>query len=96
MLQDKRSAGTGWGHVSAASPILVAHHLYFPVLSATVYVIDTHAPEFSAEALVAINDLGPAGETWTLSSLTYADHKLYTHTLTEVICIGEGRPLVKP
>ena len=41
LLQDKRSAGTGWGHVSAASPLLVGHLLYFPVLSGTVYVIDT-------------------------------------------------------
>lgn len=89
LMQDKRSAGTGWGHVSAASPILVGHHLYFPVLSGTVYVIDTEAPEFSSEALVAINDLGAAGETWTLSSLAYADQKLYTRTLTEVMCIEE-------
>ncbi|GAB5558982.1 MAG: hypothetical protein SynsKO_06290 [Synoicihabitans sp.] len=89
LMSDKRAGGTGWGHVSAASPILVGHHLYFPVMSGTVYVIDTRATEFSHQALVAINDLGPAGPTWTLSSLTYADQRLYARTLQEVICIAE-------
>ncbi|MGJ8724473.1 MAG: hypothetical protein ACSHYB_07945 [Roseibacillus sp.] len=89
LSSDKRSEGSGWGHVSAASPILVGQYLYFPLMSGTVYVIDTQAPEFSEKALIAINDLGPTGKTWTLSSLTYANHHLYTRTLTEVICIGE-------
>lgn len=88
LMKDKRSAGTGWGHVSAASPILVGRYLYFPVMSGTVYVIDTQVSEFSEEALVAINDLGPAGKTWTLSSFTYANKKLYTRTSKEIICIG--------
>jgi len=85
----KRATGSGWGHISAASPILVGQYLYFPVMSGTVYVIDTQAPDFSEKALVAINDLGPAGKTWTLTSLTYANNNLYTRTLKEVICIGE-------
>ncbi len=88
LMNDKRSSGTGWGHVCAASPILVGQYLYFPVLTGTVYVIDTKATEFSEKAIVAINDLGPAGETWTLSSFSYADKKLYMRTLKEVICIG--------
>jgi len=86
---DKRSAGTGWGHVSAASPILVGPYLYFPVMSGTVYVVDTRAPEFSEKALVAINDLGPAGTTWSLSSLSYSEGRLYARTLKEVICIED-------
>lgn len=88
VIKDKRSAGTGWGHVSAASPILVGQYLYFPMMSSTVYVIDTQAPDFSPKALVAINDLGPAGKTWTLSSFTYANQNLYIRTAKEVICIG--------
>jgi hypothetical protein len=78
-----------WGHVSAASPILVGQYLYFPVMNGTVYVIDTLAPEFSEKALVALNDLGPSGNTWTLSSLSYAHNKLYARTLKELICIED-------
>lgn len=85
---DKRAKGTGWGHVSAASPILVNRHLFFPIMNGTVYVIDAFAETLDEKALVAINDLGPAGETWTLASFSYANGRLWMHTMKEVICIG--------
>ena len=53
----------------------------------TVYVIDTKVEQLSPESIVAINDLGPGGETWTLASLTYAKGRLYAHNMKEVICI---------
>lgn len=84
---DKRAKGTGWGHVSAASPILVNRHLFFPIMNGTVYVVDTFADVLDEKALVAVNDLGPAGETWTLSSFSYSEGKLWTHTMKEVICL---------
>lgn len=87
---DKRATRTGWGHVSAASPTLVGHYLYFPVMTGTVYVIDTRADKAGPDALVAINDLGAAGRTWTLSSFSYADGQLFIRTMKEVICIGDG------
>jgi outer membrane protein assembly factor BamB len=86
---DKRAKGTGWGHVSAASPILVNRHLFFPIMNGTVYVIDAFAETLDEKALVAINDLGPAGETWTLASFSYASGRLWMHTMKEVLCIGE-------
>ncbi len=82
---------TGWGHISAASPILVGQHLYCPVVTGTVYVLDTSVAELSPEALVAVNDLGPSGETWTLASFSHANQKLFMHTMREVICIGTAR-----
>jgi hypothetical protein len=85
---DKRAKGTGWGHVSAASPILVNRHLFFPIMNGTVYVIDAFAETLDEKALVAINDLGPAGKTWTLASFSYAKGRLWMHTMKEVICIG--------
>ena len=36
---------------------------------------------------VAINDLGPGGETWSLASLTFSHGRLYAHTMTEILCI---------
>ena len=85
---DKRAKGTGWGHVSAASPILVNDRLFFPIMNGTVYVIDAFAETLDEHAIIAVNDLGPAGETWTLASFSYADGRLWMHTMKEVICIG--------
>jgi len=84
---DKGNAGTGWGHISAASPTLVGRYLFLPVVTGTVYVIDTQVEALTPAALVAINDLGPGGETWTLATVTSANDRLYAHTMREIICI---------
>jgi outer membrane protein assembly factor BamB len=86
---DKGYNGTGWGHISAASPTRVGQFLFFPTVTGTVHVIDTNVQSLSPESIVSINDLGPGGKTWTLASLTSANNRLYAHTMTEVICIGE-------
>ena len=84
---DKGHNGTGWGHISAASPTRIGRYLFLPVVTGTVYVIDVEAERLSPDSLVAVNDLGPGGETWTLASVTYANGRLYAHTMTEVVCI---------
>lgn len=84
---DKGHSGIGSGHLSAASPTLVGQHLILPVVTGTVYVIDTTVKELGPDALVAVNDLGPGGETWTLATVTYAKNRLYAHTMKEIICI---------
>ena len=65
-------------------------YLFFPIMNGTVFVIDTRAEKLNQEALMAINDLGPAGETWTLASFSYASGRLFMHTMKEVICLGES------
>ena len=85
---DKGHNGTGWGHISAASPIRVGRYLYWPVVTGTTYVIDTQVKQLDGSALVAVNDLGTGGETWTLGSLTHADGRIFAHTMREVVCIG--------
>jgi len=82
---------TGWGHISAASPTRVGRFLFLPVVTGTVYVIDTGVKELSPDSIVAVNDLGPGGETWTLASLTYANQRLYAHTMTEIVCIEDSK-----
>ncbi|MFN3190001.1 MAG: PQQ-binding-like beta-propeller repeat protein [Aureliella sp.] len=84
---DKGHNGTGWGHISAASPTRVGRYLFFPVVTGTVYVIDTSVPSLSPKAIVGVNDLGPGGETWTLATITCAGDRLYAHTMKEIICI---------
>lgn len=84
---DKGHNGTGWGHISAASPTLVGKYLFCPVVTGTVYVIDTTVDELSPDSLIAVNDLGPGGKTWSLSSLSFANGRIYAHTMREIICI---------
>lgn len=89
VCQDRRAKLSGWGHVSAASPVVVGDYLYMPTMVGMVYVIRWNAPQLDESALVSISDLGPAGKTWTLSSLAYSDGKLYARTLKELICIED-------
>lgn len=86
--QDKRNAGNGWGHVSSAPPVVVGDLIYFPTMLGMVYALKWNAPVLNEEALVSWSDLGPAGETWSLSGLAYANGRLYARTLKELICIG--------
>ena len=84
--QDKRNAGSGWGHVTAAPPIVVGKYIYWPTMVGTVYVLDWTASRLNEKALISVSDLGPAGETWSLSSLTFAGGRLYARTLKELVC----------
>jgi outer membrane protein assembly factor BamB len=86
--QDKRNAGSGWGHVSAASPTVIGKHIYMPTMIGMVYVLKWNSPVLDESALVSISDLGSPGETWSLSSLSYADGRIYARTMKELICIG--------
>lgn len=87
---DKRRLGHGFGHVSAATPIVLNNRIYFSTLLGTVYVIDATATNFDESALLSVNDLGVAGRTWTLSPFSAAGGRLYQRTSREVICIGTG------
>jgi len=87
--QDRRAALSGWGHVSAASPIVVGDYLYMPTMIGMVYVVRWNAQTLDESALESISDLGAAGKTWTLSSLSFDSGRLYARTLKELICIGD-------
>ena len=88
VYQDQRATLSGWGHVSAASPIVVGEYMYMPTMIGMVYVVRWNSPKLDESAVVSISDLGPAGKTWSLSSLAYHDGRLYARTLKELICIG--------
>ena len=62
-----------------------------PTMLGIVYVVRWQAPELDENALVAVADLGPLGESWTLSSLSYSEGNLYARTLKHLICIGSDR-----
>jgi hypothetical protein len=52
-----------------------------------VYVLKWDADVFDKDALLSVSDLGPATETWTLSSLSFANGCIYARTLKELVCI---------
>jgi len=87
LLGDVRSQGNGWGHFAAQIPTAIGQHLYVPIMNGMVYVIDWNAPKLNESALVSINDLGPLGEAWTRSNITYSNGKLFAQTIRELICI---------
>ena len=86
---DKGHNGSGWGHISAASPTLVGKYLFWPVVTGTVYILDTSVDKWDQNALISVNDLGEGGTTYTASSFSYAHGRLYMHTMKEIICIGK-------
>ena len=88
VMGDKRSTGNGWGHIAAPTMTVAGEHLYLPVMNGTVYVLNWNAKVLDEKSLVAINDLGPAGKSWTRASISFANGNLFAHTIRELICIG--------
>lgn len=91
-IVDKRSKKSGWGHVSAAPPICVGDKIYITTMVGMTYVINRKAETFDENALLSINDLGPAGQTWSLTQPVFANGRIYTRTMKEVICLGTAEP----
>ncbi len=89
LLGDIRSQGNGWGHFAAQIPTAIGEHLYVPIMNGMVYVIDWNKERFDENALLAINDLGPLGEAWTRSNITYSNGKLFAQTISEIVCIQD-------
>ncbi len=87
VMGDARSRGVGWGHHASQLPTAVGDRLYVPVMNGTVYVLNAAAAKWDESAIVAINDLGPVGQSFNRASLSYANGRLYAHTIREIICI---------
>lgn len=85
---DPRSRRDGWYWVFLGNPTVVNGKLFLTTMLGVTYVIDARAKVLDEKALLSVNDLGPAGETWSVNSLSYANGNLYHRTLKEVLCIG--------
>jgi len=85
---DKRSERDGWGHVTAGSPISVNEFVFFSTMIGMTYVIDSQRTIFDESALISVNDLGPAGETWSLSTPSYSQGRIFHRGLKQIVCIG--------
>jgi len=51
-------------------------------------VIDAKAAVLDEKALLAVNDLGPSGETWSLNSIAYANGRIYHRSAKELFAFG--------
>ncbi|HBV63608.1 MAG TPA: hypothetical protein DEF45_11360 [Rhodopirellula sp.] len=87
--EDKRSGRSGWWWCFNGNVIAVNQHLFFTFMSGNVQVIDGTTQNFDESALVAFNDLGKFGETWSVNTPSYSNGRLYHRTMKELICIEQ-------
>lgn len=52
------------------------------------YVVDGRAAVLDERALLAVNDLGHSGQTWSLNSLSFAEGRVYHRSMKEAVCLG--------
>lgn len=82
-----RAKGDGWGNVTPGCPIAINKFVFFSTMIGMTYVVNSQSEIFDESALISINDLGPAGKTWSLSTLSYANGKIYHRGLKHLVCI---------
>ena len=86
---EDRSRTDGW-QIPAfwPSPTVVNGNVLFTTTLGLTYVFDADAPVLDEGALLAINDLGPSGETWSMAPITYAGGELFARTMRGVVCLA--------
>jgi PQQ-like domain len=87
---EDRSRTDGW-EIPAfwGNAVAVNDRIYVTTMLGITYVIDSKAAVLDESALLAVNDLGPAGETWSLNAISYDQGRIYHRSLKEVVCIAE-------
>ncbi|HZK80456.1 MAG TPA: PQQ-binding-like beta-propeller repeat protein [Humisphaera sp.] len=85
---DKRSQGDGWWWGYLGSPTAVGGKIFFTTMLGTTYVIDGHAKTLDESAMLAVNDLGVPGKTWSLNSISYAGGRIYHRSIQKIVCAG--------
>jgi outer membrane protein assembly factor BamB len=86
---DKRAQSDGWDWTMLPTPTAVNGRIFYTNMLGVTYVIDGRAKVLDEKALLAVNDLGPSGQTWSLNSISYANGHLYHRSMREVVCIGK-------
>ena len=86
---EDRSKTDGW-QIPAfwGSPVALGNRIYFTTMLGITYVVDADAKVLDERALLAINDLGPSGETWSLNTPSYSNGRIYHRSLKELVAIG--------
>ncbi len=87
VVSDKRSRRDGWWWCFNGNTIAINNYLYFTFMCGRVQVLDGKAEVFDERALIALNDLGPFGETWSVNTPSYCNGRLYHRTMKSLYCI---------
>jgi len=92
IADEDRSRTDGW-EIDAffPTPVVLGKHLYITTMLGTVYVVDIAATHLDQRALVAVNDLGPLGDCWSLSGPSAADGVLYHRNARELVAIRPAK-----
>jgi outer membrane protein assembly factor BamB len=88
VADDARSRRDGWYWDFLGSPTEINGKIYMTTMLGVTYVIDAGAKTLDQRALIAVNDLGPAGQTWSLNSISFANGRIFHRSMKEVVCIG--------
>ncbi|WP_020472828.1 outer membrane protein assembly factor BamB family protein [Zavarzinella formosa] len=90
IADEDRSRTDGW-QVDAffPTPVVLGDKLYITVMLGVTYVIDTKATVLDQKALLAVNDLGPLGDTWSLSGPSSSQGVLYHRSAKELVAIDK-------
>jgi hypothetical protein len=86
---EDRSHMDGWETPAFwGSPVALNGKIFFTTSLGTTYVIDAKAKVLDERAIVAVNDLGELGKTWSENSVSFDGKRLYHRTGKELIAIG--------
>lgn len=85
VMGDARAQANGWGHTASPLPTAFGDRLIVPILSGMVFVIQSDADVLDENAVLAINDLGPLGQSFTRASLTTDGNRIFAHTIRGVL-----------
>ena len=84
-MGDARARANGWGHTASPLPSAFGNQLIMPILSGMVFVIQADSDALNEGAVLAINDLGVLGESFTRANLTTDGIRVFAHTIHGVI-----------
>ena len=92
---DKRSTLSGWSKGNTRFwpvPTIINDKIYINALTGLTYVVDTKAEKLNEKALISVNDLGPAGKSWSGNPISFSDGMIFHRSMKELFCIQQKEP----
>jgi len=89
---DKRSVLSGWSKGNTRFwpvPTIINDKIYINALTGLTYVVNVNAEELTEKALLAVNDLGPAGKSWSGNPFSFSDGMIFHRSMKKLYCIQQ-------
>lgn len=87
---DKRSLQDGWSQGNTRfwpEPQIFNNKIYFNSLSGLTYVIDAASENLTEKSILAINDLGKPGTSWSGNPITFSNGLIFHRNIKKLYCI---------